>query len=147
MAKKLCLFMLVFLVSGCSQQYSKVVINEKLFDVEIADNSVERSQGLMFRKELKEDQGMLFIFENSGKHSFWMKDTFIPLDMIWIDENLNIVYIHENTQPCKETCDSITPDKNAKYVLEINSGLVEKYNFKIGDKVEIFKTQAFKDGM
>lgn len=125
------------LLTGCSQVTKKVIINEKSFNVEIADNQIERAQGLMFRKELEENSGMLFLFESSGKHSFWMKNTLIPLDMIWIDENLEIVFIFENAQPCEETCDSITPDKNAKYVLEINSGLVEKYNFKIGDEIKI----------
>ena len=116
---------------------SQVSINSKTFDVEISDSTVERAQGLMFRKMLDDNSGMLFIFPNSDKHSFWMKNTFIPLDIIWIDENLEIVYIHENVQPCKEVCNSITPDKDAKYVLEINAGLLEKYGIEIGEKVEI----------
>ncbi len=116
---------------------SKVIINEKSFNVEIADNPAERAQGLMFRKELKENSGMLFIFPSSEKYSFWMKNTFIPLDIIWIDENLEIVYIHENAQPCKDECNSITPDKEAKYILEINSGLSERYGIEIGNRVEI----------
>ena len=137
MIKLFPILLVLMLLTGCSQVTKKVIINEKSFNVEIADNQIERSQGLMFRKELEENSGMLFLFESSGKHSFWMKNTLIPLDMIWIDENLEIVFIFENAQPCEETCDSITPDKNAKYVLEINSGLVEKYNFKIGDEIKI----------
>ncbi|MEK6856623.1 MAG: DUF192 domain-containing protein [Nanoarchaeota archaeon] len=137
MIKLFPILLVLMLLTGCSQVTKKVIINEKSFNVEIADNQIERAQGLMFRKELEENSGMLFLFESSGKHSFWMKNTLIPLDMIWIDENLEIVFIFENAQPCEETCDSITPDKNAKYVLEINSGLVEKYNFKIGDEIKI----------
>ena len=133
----LLIFILIFL-SGCD--YSKpslVSLNGKTFEVEIADTQLERAQGLMFRKELKENSGMLFIFTESDKHSFWMKNTFIPLDIIWIDENFKIVYIYENAQPCRDICDSITPSKDARYVLEINSGLAEKYNFNMGDRVEI----------
>ena len=133
----LLIFILIFL-SGCD--YSKpslVSLNGKTFEVEIADTQLERAQGLMFRKELKENSGMLFTFPESDKHSFWMKNTFIPLDIIWIDENFKIVYIYENAQPCRDICDSITPSKDARYVLEINSGLAEKYNFNMGDRVEI----------
>lgn len=127
----------ILLLVGCSQKQSEVLINEKAFNTEIADNNIERAKGLMFRKSLDESSGMLFIFPNSEKHSFWMKNTFIPLDIIWIDEDLEIVYIHKNAQPCRETCNSIIPDKEAKYVLEINAGLVEKYGIKIGNGVEI----------
>ena len=133
----LLIFILIFL-SGCD--YSKpslVSLNGKTFEVEIADTQLERAQGLMFRKELKENSGMLFVFPDSGRHSFWMKNTFIPLDIIWVDENFKIVYIYENAQPCRDICDSITPSKDARYVLEINSGLAEKYNFNMGDRVEI----------
>ena len=133
----LLIFILIFL-SGCD--YSKpslVSLNGKTFEVEIADTQLERAQGLMFRKELKENSGMLFIFPESDKHSFWMKNTFIPLDIIWIDENFKIVYIYENAQPCRDICDSITPSKDARYVLEINSGLAEKYKMKVGDRTEI----------
>ena len=136
MNKLITLIILSLIILGCTMQ-SQVSINSKTFDVEISDSTVERAQGLMFRKMLDDNSGMLFIFPNSDKHSFWMKNTFIPLDIIWIDENLEIVYIHENVQPCKEVCNSITPDKDAKYVLEINAGLLEKYGIEIGEKVEI----------
>ena len=103
----LLIFILIFL-SGCDHSKPSLVsLNEKTFEVEIADTSLERAQGLMFRAELKEYQGMLFIFPISEKHSFWMKNTLIPLDIIWIDENKKIVYIYENAQPCRETCDSL----------------------------------------
>ena len=137
MIKLFPILLVLMLLTGCSQVTKKVIINEKSFNVEIADNQIERAQGLMFRKELEENSGMLFLFESSGKHSFWMKNTLIPLDMIWIDENFEIAYIYENAQPCEETCSSIAPDKNARYVLEINSGLVEKYNFKVGERIKI----------
>ena len=83
----------------------------------------------MFVKEMPENEGMLFIFEKSGIYPFWMKNTLIPLDIIWLDENQNIVFIKKNALPCKEDpCPSINPNKTARYVLEINSGLVDKLN-------------------
>ncbi|MBI2508329.1 DUF192 domain-containing protein [Candidatus Woesearchaeota archaeon] len=137
MNKLIILITINILLLGCTTQNQKITINDKSFNIEIADNPAERAKGLMFRKDLDKDSGMLFIFPNSEKHSFWMKNTFIPLDIIWIDENFKIVYIYENAQPCRESCNSITPNKDAKYVLEINAGLADKYKFEIGDKAEI----------
>ena len=82
----------------------------------------------MFVSEMPEDEGMLFIFEESGVYSFWMKNTLIPLDIIWLDEDKNIVFVKHNALPCKtEVCPSINPNASARYVLEINAGLAEKY--------------------
>lgn len=137
MNKLIILAFFSMLLLGCTTQNQKIKINNADFNIEVADNPAERAKGLMFRKELKEDSGMLFIFSDSKKYSFWMKNTFIPLDIIWIDESLKVVYVFENAQPCREICNSINPDKDAKYVLEINAGLAKEYNFKVGDRVEI----------
>ena len=131
------LMFLIFLNYRNSGSESEICISDKCFKVEVADNPIKRAQGLMFRKELNENSGMLFVFPNSGKYSFWMKNTFIPLDIIWIDENLEVVYIYENAQPCSDECDSIIPDKEAKYVLEINARLAEKYGIEIGDVIKL----------
>jgi uncharacterized protein len=138
MNKLIFLIPLSLIMLGCTtQNTSQVTLKDKTFNIEVVSSSLDRSKGLMFRTSLEEDKGMLFIFPSSSRHSFWMKNTYIPLDIIWINEALEIVHINKDTQPCKDTCNSITPDNAAKYVLEINSGLVEKYNFKLGDKVEI----------
>ena len=94
------------------------------------------SRGLMFREKMDADKGMLFIFEKEGEYPFWMKNTLIPLDIIWINEDKEVVFISENAQPCNEeySCSSINPGNNAKYVLEINGGISEKIGLKIGDK-------------
>ena len=134
--KKLIFIIFLLFLLGCNSQTS-VCFEEKCFNVEISDNDIERSVGLMYRTSLSENNGMLFIFESQGIYSFWMKNTFIPLDIIWVHENFKIVYIYENAQPCRESCNSITPNKDAKYVLEINSGLAEKYKMKVGDRTEI----------
>ncbi len=95
------------------------------FNVEIARTDEERARGLMFRKSLPEDRGMLFIFENERDHHFWMKNTYIPLDMIFINSNLEVVGIFENATPM--SLDSISIGKSSRYVLEINGGLSGKF--------------------
>jgi uncharacterized membrane protein (UPF0127 family) len=119
-------------------EISKACFRQQCFDVEIAQTAVERQTGLMFRESLCNDCGMLFMFEQPGAYSFWMKNTLIPLDIIWIDKNKEVLYIKENAQPCKvENCESFTTDNDeASYVLEINAGAAEKHNISIGDKVK-----------
>jgi len=115
----------------------KVCMENKCFDVEIAKTGEERRIGLMNRKHLDLDRGMLFLFENEGVYGFWMKNTLIPLDIIWIGENKEVVFIKENAMPCNlENCETFYPAQKASYVLEINGGLAEKYGIKIGDKVD-----------
>jgi uncharacterized membrane protein (UPF0127 family) len=89
----------------------------------------------MFVDALKENSGLIFVFGDQGNYSFWMKNMLIPLDIIWINENQELVYVSKNNAPCNDGCISITPPKEAKYVLEINAGLADKYGFEAGDKV------------
>jgi uncharacterized membrane protein (UPF0127 family) len=106
--------------------------------VEIADEPAERSQGLMFRESLGENSGMLFIFEKEGTQSFWMKNTLIPLDMIFIDKDLEIVKIHRDTKPCEEDpCQIYGSGKPAMYVVEVNAGFTETHGIYEGDTVRI----------
>lgn len=124
--------------SETSEELEIVCVDENCFDVQVVDLDPELTRGLMFRETLDKDKGMLFIFSESNTYSFWMKNTLIPLDIIWIDENKNIVYINENTLPCLEDpCTSYIPDKEALYVLEINAGLVEEFGIETGDKIQI----------
>jgi uncharacterized protein len=126
-------------MSSCqTNNVSSVVINDEVFKVEIADSQIERTKGLMFRSFLPKDQGMLFIFENTGRHSFWMKNTKISLDIIWIDEDSKIVHIHNEAEPCKEEyCNPIYPSKDAKYVLELNAGIAESLKLEVGNQIKI----------
>jgi len=113
----------------------------KCFSVEVAQTAVEREKGLMFREELGQDKGMLFIFPKAEKYGFWMKNTLIPLDIIWIDENKTVVDIKKDVQPCRannsDNCPVYVPDKEAIYVLEINSGLSEENNLSVEDEVNL----------
>jgi len=119
------------------EKEKSVCFAENCFFVEIADTPEKQTKGLMYRESLDENRGMLFIFDKQGNYSFWMKNTLIPLDIIWLNENKEVVFMENNARPCKETCPSINPNQKAKYVLEINSGLANKINLKIGDKVVI----------
>ncbi|MBU2539753.1 DUF192 domain-containing protein [Patescibacteria group bacterium] len=114
-----------------------VCFGNNCFAVKIANNPTTRELGLMFRKSLDENQGMLFIFPKEETYSFWMKNTSIPLDIIWINQNKKVVFISKNNQPCKiNPCPLINQSIPAKYVLEINGGLSDKINLKVSDKIE-----------
>jgi len=91
-------------------------------------------KGLQARQYLGNDRGMLFIFQENKKHSFWMKDTFIALDIVWIDRDKRIVTIMPNILPCEtEQCPVYAPSKDSLYVLEVNSGVTIELGLKAGD--------------
>lgn len=93
--------------------------------VEMADTDQKRVQGLSSRESLEEGRGMLFVFENEGKHGFWMKDMLFSIDILWLDENLRVVDLKTNVRP--ETFPEIFyPDRAIKYVLELPAGFSEK---------------------
>jgi uncharacterized membrane protein (UPF0127 family) len=105
-------------------------------EAELAYTDETRMRGLMFRESLAADSGMLFIFAEVDVHSFWMKNTLIPLDLIWLNEKKEVVYF-TTAQPCKgDPCDSYIPMQKSKYVLEINGGLAKKHNLKAGTRLE-----------
>lgn len=103
------------------------------FNIKIADTDEKRQIGLMNVKSMNENEGMLFYFPEQKLVSFWMKDTYIPLDMIFIDKNKRIVKIHKNTTPLNE---EILYSGEAMYVLEINGGLADKFGISEGNRVE-----------
>lgn len=136
------IFLVIFLVSCTKiheQSFDEVAIDsgKKItkVKVEIADDNEEREKGLMFREKLNENEGMLFVFEDESYRAFWMKNTLIPLDMIFINGNFEIVDI-KNANPCREgQCVLYKPSKPAKYVLEAGAGFAGKNSISIGDKV------------
>ena len=111
--------------------------NNRIITAEIADTQESRSVGLMNRTKLEEQKGMLFIFSNSDYHSFWMKNTLIPLDIIFIDEKLKIVDII-SADPCiSDPCKLYTPQEKTKYVLEVNQNWTKRNRIEIGIKIKI----------
>ena len=109
-------------------------VNKVKIDLEIADTDYERQLGLMKRVSMEENQGMLFIFPNDAMQSFWMRNTLISLDMIFINANKQIVTIHKNTKVLSDQ--SYPSTAPAKYVLEVNSGFTDKYKVIVGDAIE-----------
>jgi uncharacterized membrane protein (UPF0127 family) len=106
-------------------------------DLEIADTAYDVETGLMYRSSMKDTQGMLFVFPTMRQRSFYMKNTQIPLDLIFLDNNNFIVSFQENAKPLDESSlPSLVP---AQYVLEINAGLAEKWLLEIGDRMEYTK--------
>ncbi|MFS4456094.1 DUF192 domain-containing protein [Maribacter sp. 2304DJ31-5] len=106
-------------------------------DIEIAQTDYETETGLMYRKGMETDQGMLFIFPDVAMHSFYMKNTEFPLDIIFIDDQQKIASFQENAEPFNE--EGLSSKVPVKYVLEVNSGLVQKWSLAIGDTVEYKK--------
>lgn len=103
------------------------------FDIEIADDNYERETGLMQRRHMANDQAMLFIFPDEDFRSFYMRNTYIPLDIIYIDKVGEIVSFIYDAKPLDET--SLPSNTPAQYVLEINAGLSEQFDLQIDDKI------------
>ena len=101
--------------------------------MELATNEEEHARGLMFRKEMDENKGMLFIFTNEDWRSFWMHNTLIPLDIIYVNAKREVVSICKNTNTLDDT--SLPSEAPAMYVIEINAGLCDKYGIDKGTKV------------
>lgn len=104
--------------------------------VEVVSDQLTRAQGLMFRSSLGDDRGMLFVFPETAVHSFWMQNTLIPLDIIWIDEGGAIVHIARDVPPCRaDPCPSYPPKGAARYVLELAGGQAAARGLRDGDRL------------
>jgi len=115
-----------------------VTLAGKEIKAELADEPFEQARGLMFRKKLAADEGMLFIFPDEQYRTFWMKNTLIPLDLLFLDGNLKIIDIKESFQPCQQDpCPVYTSQMPARYVLEVNAGFTEMNRVMIGEQVSI----------
>jgi len=110
--------------------------------VETVANDELRAQGLMYRDQLRPATGMLFFFPEDGEYPFWMKNTHIPLDMIWIDANRRIAHIEHDVPPCKvEDCPNYPPHAIARYVLEVAGGVAKQHALKNGDLLQFKGTE------
>jgi hypothetical protein len=128
----------LFVMGQENDKKPEVCIKSQCYKVESAVTPQERTQGLMFRESLGRSSGMLFEFGQEGIYSFWMKNTLIPLDIVWIGADKKIIFISKNTPPCSgDICPPVNPGKNASYVLEINAGETGRIGAKIGDDVVI----------
>jgi uncharacterized membrane protein (UPF0127 family) len=105
----------------------------KVIDIEVAATDEERAQGLMNRPWMEETQGMLFLFEDEKRQSFWMRNTIIPLDIMFVSSDMRIVNIARNTQPMSDR--GIPSTGPAKYVVEVVAGFSDKYGLSSGDSI------------
>lgn len=129
-------FIFTFLILSLASAETKTVcIKNTRVEAEIADTLKKRQQGLMFRKSLKDNQAMLFIFPKEARYSFWMKGMQIALDIVWIDARGKIVDLKRNIPACDYSCPGLVPRAKAQYVLEVKAGFCEKNKIKVGDKV------------
>mgnify|MGYP002844801122 CR=1 FL=1 len=135
--KYLYLIIKFFLITSYTLSNEKIdvsIYNKNItFNVEVAKTIQERKIGLMYRKKLLNNEGMLFVFPGENIIQLWMKNTYIPLDVIFISKNKVIVDIKKNMEKLSETI--IKSKVKSKYALEFNAGLINKLDIRIGDKV------------
>ena len=147
---------IIFMLSSCKNESNTVITTEEInfkkegelrifkkdsllinLDIEIAESDYETQTGLMNRSFMNRNQGMLFIFNDLRVHNFHMKNTQIPLDLIFINEKLEIASFQENAKPLDES--PLSSQVPIKYVLEINAGLAEKWLLEVGDRISYNK--------
>jgi len=134
----LLLFLALFVFTACMAKGPYVTLKNERFIVELAETSEKQALGLMFREQMPEDHGMLFLFPGEAMRSFWMKNTRIPLDIFYFDQELKLVSVSENTKPCRtQRCPSYPSAGPAKYVLELNAGKAIELGVKTGDILEL----------
>jgi len=120
-----------------------IKLDEHVLEVQIADTEPRRVRGLMFQEQLPYNQGMIFVFEESGFYSLWMLNMQFPLDMIWFDSDGKVVYIEKNVPPCKSALETVTCTGNnsgeneAKYILEVTEGFVDEFEITQDSILEI----------
>jgi uncharacterized membrane protein (UPF0127 family) len=111
-----------------------ILPDNAVISVEVASDDATREQGLMYRDHLDGDRGMIFLFTQAGEYPFWMKNTLIPLDMIWMDAQHRIVHISRDVQPCKaDPCPNYPPNAQAMSVLELAGGVAAKHQLAEGN--------------
>ena len=127
-------FFLVFFISSNTFSADEIKINDLLTNIEVASNPNDRRKGLMYRKSLSEDHGMFFVWEYRKRQCMWMRNTYIPLNVAYIDTKGKILEIYEML-PLSE--DSICSKKRVKYALEVNLDWFKRNNVYVGDQIDI----------
>jgi len=138
---------IIFLILGISfhnkafaNETLVISINNHIFTVELAVSAAERSQGLKHRKSLAPYSGMLFVYPDSQFISFWMKQTLIPLDLLFFDKDGQLVELHHNIQPCKVTdCKIYTNTKPAQFALELAAGTATELRLQVGNNFSVIE--------
>lgn len=132
--RRLLLTFALLLPLSCHAAEVQLSLNGTTFDVDLAITESERRIGLMGKRELKQNQGMLFVYDEPQKLSFWMKETLIPLDILFFDRDGRLLELFANTPPCiKAPCKTYSNQSPALYVLELPAGSAKRLELKRGD--------------
>jgi len=127
---------LVFFVAySWASEKKKICVQNTCIVAEVVRSGALQQQGLSGRETLSDTEGMLFVFAQEARYSFWMKGMKFSLDIIWIAHDGTIVDIKEQQRPCEAPCESLVPAKKALYVLEVTAGFAERHNITVGSKV------------
>ena len=137
------LLLLMLLLSGCASAGSWVELGGQRYQVEVADDDAERARGLMFRDELAAGTGMIFLHDRQEPQAYWMKNTKIPLDILYFDNARKLVAQQRDVPPCSagDSCPSYPSNVPARYVLELNAGEAAKLKLQNGAELK------FSDGI
>jgi uncharacterized membrane protein (UPF0127 family) len=138
-APRLLLLVLMSLLSGCASAANWVELGGQRYKVEIADDDAERARGLMFRDELASGSGMIFVHEREEPQAYWMKNTKIPLDILYFDSALKLVAQQRDVPPCSagDACPPYPSNAPARYVLELNAGEAAKLKLENGAELKL----------
>lgn len=126
----------VFLNKKDTSSHKKIIIGNTVVKVEIAESMAEKQKGLSGRNFMRKNNGMLFIFSQPDSYPFWMKNMKFPIDIIWLDENLQIINIEKNITP-DTFPKKFMPRLPAKYALEVNGGWSDKNKIKEGVNIKV----------
>ena len=138
LALSLCLAL--FAAAACAKGGPYVELKGHRYTIELAEDDATREYGLMNRTEMADDHGMLFVFPNDEPRAFWMKNTKIPLDMIFIDKDRKVVSIRHDAPPCvTERCPAYMSNGPVRYVLELNGGQAARLGLTEGDELIVHR--------
>lgn len=119
-------------------RYGKTAVRFKgrRFTLDLADTFWKMSRGLMGRRNIPADGGMLFVFGDEGRHGFWMLNMKTSIDIIWLDRSRRVVHIWNSAKPCRSifSCRPVTPERESLYVVELRAGTARRLGMKIGDR-------------
>jgi hypothetical protein len=135
-------------MAGCASGPSlpTVELKGQTFTVEIADDFQEQAQGMMFRRELARDHGMLFVYDQAQPQAFWMRNCHIPLDILYFDAEARFINGHYNAPPCNaQQCPNYVSERPAKYVLEVAGGVAKAMNLVAGDRLTLPPADRLRD--
>jgi uncharacterized membrane protein (UPF0127 family) len=136
--RMMCMALLLAPLAGHAATDPSVTLHGQRFSTEFATTDDQRAMGLMHRKALAADHSMLFIFPDDEPRAFWMKNTLIPLDILYFDKDRRLASMQLNAQPCQsDPCAVYPSDGNARYVLEVQAGTAGRLGLKLGDVLDV----------